>query len=304
MRWTSSPINIFLILVFTLSCSSDSGSPADPGGGDEIPTGPVTKTVTPAGGELATKTSSGAVVQVTFPANAVQRNVSVTVRPETPQAGSWLNVTLEPAYIVFLSTGSKARPKTKAKSSAKRKASAASGRNLNLGKYMDDLRIGGYSWDDVLESSHKNIDAIADANRAVIDGYTDIAKRQYEMLKDLLAQLRKVRGERDEVVKELKKLIERARKDISALQKEATKTNSKAQKIVKKRANANMKAWKKLTAEVKKSVGGKKPAAKKKKPAGKKKSAAKKRPAAKKKSAAKKKPAAKKKAGAKRKKAA
>ena len=63
----------------------------------------------------------------------------------------------------------KARPKAK-KASAKRKSTAG---GMNLSKYMDDLRIGGYSLDDVLESSHKNIDALADANRQVsFQGFT------------------------------------------------------------------------------------------------------------------------------------
>lgn len=198
----------------------------------------------------------------------------------------------------------KAKPKAKAKPSRKssaRRKSAAGSRSLNLGKYLDDLSIGGYSWDDVMESSQKNIDAIAAANRAVIDGYTDIAKRQAEMLKDLLRQLRKVKGDRDVVVKELKKLVEQAKKDLRLLQKEASRTNSKVQKIVKSRATANLKAWKKLAEEMKKSVGGKQPAPARKKAAAKKKAAPRKKAAAKKKAAPRKKAAAKKKAPARKK---
>ena len=91
--------------------------------------------------------------------------------------------------------------------------------------------------------------ALAEANRAIIDGYSDIAKRQYEMLKGLLRELRKVRGDRDAVVRELKRVIERAKKDMQVLQKIASRTNSKAQGIVKRRAEANIKAWRKLVAE-------------------------------------------------------
>ena len=115
------------------------------------------------------------------------------------------------------------------------------------------------------------MDAIAGANRAVIDGYTEIAKHHYEQLKDLLLQLRSVRGDRDVVVKELRGLIARAKKDIHKLQKAAKRTNSTAQKIVKKRADENIKAWKKLAAEVKDSVA-KKPPVEQKKAAPKKKS--------------------------------
>ena len=125
---------------------------------------------------------------------------------------------------------------TKAKATRKRtaKKKAASKAALNLGKYMDEIKIGNYSWDDVLKSTGKNMDAVAQANRAIIDGYSDIAKRQYEMLKGLLKELRKVRGDRDSVVKELKRVIERAKKDANALQKMASSTNTKAQKIMKK----------------------------------------------------------------------
>ena len=177
----------------------------------------------------------------------------------------------------------KARTKPKVRAKVSRKAPIGRGRGLDLGKYVDELSIGGYSWDDVLASSHKNVEAIAAANRAVIDGYTDIARRQYQMLRDLLRQLRKVRGDRDEVVKELKKLLERARKDLQILQKEATRTNAKVQGIVKRRAEANLKAWKKMAAEVRASIGGKRPAAAK--PQAKKKAAARKKPAARKKAA-------------------
>lgn len=181
----------------------------------------------------------------------------------------------------------KAKPKAKAarKSPAKRKAAT---------KGVAALKIGNFSLDDVLKSTSKNVDALADANRAIIDGYTDIAKRQYEMLKELLRELTKVRGDRDVVVKDLKRLSEHAKRDVQALQKMAKKANSKAQQIVKKRAEANIKAWKKLVDEARKSVGGKAPAAKKSAP--KKKVAAKKKAAPKKKAAARKRPAAKKKA--------
>ncbi len=67
----------------------------------------------------------------------------------------------------------------------------------------------------------------------------------------------------------------------------AKKTNADAQKIIKKRTEANVKAWKKVVADAKKKVNKKKPAAKKK--ASTKKTTAKK--PAKKKAAAKKLPA-------------
>ncbi len=123
----------------------------------------------------------------------------------------------------------KARPKARAagKSTTKRKTAARKVEGLDLGKYMDEIKIGKYSWDDVLKSTSKNMDALAEANRAIIQGYTDIAKRQYEMLKNLLRELRKVTGDRDEVVKELKRVIERARKDVKSLQTMATEQTAR-----------------------------------------------------------------------------
>lgn len=193
-----------------------------------------------------------------------------------------------------------ATTKTKAKAAVKRKKpagkrAAGSKSGLDLGKYLEEVKIGNLSLEDVLGGANKNMEAIADANRAIIDGYTDIAKRQYEMLKDLLAELRKVSGDRSDVVKELKKVVDHARKDLNGLQKMASKTNSQAQSIVKKRAEANVKAWKKLLADARKSAGKKAPAAKKavasKKSAPKKKAAAKKKAAPRKKAAPKKKAA-------------
>lgn len=203
----------------------------------------------------------------------------------------------------------KTRAKAKTSSAAKRaagarKQAAAAVSGLDLSKYLDDVRIGSFSLDDMLAGANKNMEAIADANRAIIDGYTDIAKRQYEMLKDLLDELRKVSGDRSDVVKELKRVVEHARKDLTGLQKMASRTNQQAQKIVKRRADANIKAWKKLLDDAKKAA--KKAPAKRKKAAAKVKAAAKKKKATvkKKKAPAKKKKAAAKKKAAPRKKAA
>lgn len=200
----------------------------------------------------------------------------------------------------------KARSKsgTARKGSAKIKAAATKFANMDVGKYLEDIKIGNYSWDDVLSSTSKNMDALAQANRAIIEGYTDIARRQYKMLKEILRELRKVRGDRDEVVKELKRVIARAKKDAQSLQKIASRTNSKAQRIVKRRAEANIKAWKTLVAEAKKSVTGKMPAtavpAPKKKAATRKKAGAKRKAAPAGKATASRKAAPKKKAAAKR----
>lgn len=214
---------------------------------------------------------------------------------------------------IALMATKKAKPKARSSRKATLKGRLSSSKAVhNLGKYMDEIKIGNYTWDDVLKSTGKNLEAVADANRAIIDGYSDIARRQYEMLKGLLRELRKVRGDRDEVVRELKRVIERARKDVKALQKMASSTNSKAQRIVKRRAEANLKAWKLLVAEARKSVSGTaaavaqpvaamKAAPKRKAAAKKKKAAPRKAAAAKKKAAPKKKTAAKRKAAPKRK---
>ena len=176
------------------------------------------------------------------------------------------------------------------KASAKKKLGG-----LDLGKYLDDLKIGNFKLDDVLEGTNRNVQAIADANRAIVDGYTDIARRQFDMLKGLLDDLKRVGGDRSALARELKKVVEQARKDVKALQKMASKTNAAAQKIVRKRSDANLKAWKQLVADARQALGSATPAPKK---------TAAKRPAAKKKAAAKKKPAARKKAVPRRKAAA
>lgn len=184
----------------------------------------------------------------------------------------------------------------KAASTGKSRSSAKKQRGgLDLGKFLDEVKFGTFKLDDVLEGTNKNLQAIADANRAIVDGYVDIAKRQFDMLRDLLDDLKKVGAERSAVAKELRKVVEQARKDVKALQKMASKTNAAAQKIVKRRSDANLKAWKKLVADARKALGGKVATPKKiavKRPAAKKKAAAKKKPAARKRPAARPKAAA------------
>ena len=71
------------------------------------------------------------------------------------------------------------KPKSARKSPAKRKAVAKKkSSNFDLSKYLDDIKIGNYGLDDLLDGTSKNVQAIADANRAIVDGYIDIAKRQ------------------------------------------------------------------------------------------------------------------------------
>ena len=101
----------------------------------------------------------------------------------------------------------KAKKASGAKAATKKKLSG-----LDLGKYLEDVKIGNFKLDDVFEGTGKNVQAIADANRAIVDGYIDIAKRQFDMLKGLLDDLKKVGGERSDLVKELKKVVEQARK--------------------------------------------------------------------------------------------
>jgi len=178
----------------------------------------------------------------------------------------------------------------KAGSAGKSRSSAKSKRGgLDLGKFLEEVKFGNFKLDDVLEGTNKNLQAIADANRAIVDRYVDIARRQFDMLKDLLDDLKKVGAERSAVGKELRKVVEQARKDLKALQKMASKTNAAAQKIIRRRSEANLKAWKKLVADARKALGGKVVAPKKvavKRPAVKKKAAAKKKPAARKRPAA------------------
>ena len=50
------------------------------------------------------------------------------------------------------------KPKAKATRKRATKKKASSKAALNLGKYMDEIKIGNYSWDDVLKSTSKNMD--------------------------------------------------------------------------------------------------------------------------------------------------
>ena len=60
----------------------------------------------------------------------------------------------------------------KSRSSAKKKRSG-----LDLGKFLDEVRFGNFKLDDVLEGTNKNLQAIADANRAIVDGYVETSRK-------------------------------------------------------------------------------------------------------------------------------
>ena len=107
-----------------------------------------------------------------------------------------------------------AKPKAKAKpkkSSAKKKSS------FDVSKYINEFKIGDVKLEAVLKGNSKNMDAIAAANKAIIEGYTEVAKRQYEMLKDLLEEVKDIAGSKD-TTKELKKLVDHAKKDVQTLE--------------------------------------------------------------------------------------
>ena len=142
------------------------------------------------------------------------------------------------------------------------------------------LKLSELKLDDLIKGGNKNIEAIADANRAIIDGYTDLAKRQYDMLKDFIDEVKGLGGDRNDLKAQLKEMLELAKEDVSALQKMANKTNSQAQKILKKRTEANVKAWKELMEDARSKLKGEKEEEEAPKPA--KKKAAKKKAAKKK----------------------
>ena len=146
------------------------------------------------------------------------------------------------------------------------------------------LKLADLKLEDVIQGGNKNIEAIADANRAIIDGYTDLAKRQYDMLKDFIDEVKGLGGDRDELKAQLKEMMDLAKDDVAALQKMAKKTNSQAQKILKKRTEANLKAWKDLLDDARSKVAKKEAVAEAPKAASKpaKKKAAKKKAAKKK----------------------
>lgn len=153
------------------------------------------------------------------------------------------------------------KTKTKQKAKSKRR-NASSKREFDVSKYIQDINIGDLKLEAVLEGSSENMQAIADANKAMIDGYVDLAKRQYEMLKDLLEEATAIGGRKSDPAKQLKQLLKHAKKDLQDLLKMAKKTNAQAQKIIAKRTDANIKAWKKLIGDTRKKTSGKKPATK------------------------------------------
>ncbi len=158
---------------------------------------------------------------------------------------------------------SKPKPKTKQKTRSKR-STANTNRGFDMNKYIQDVKIGDVKLATVLEANSKNMQAIAAANKAIIDGYTDVAKSQYEMLKALLEEAIAIGGRNSDPAKQLKQLVQHAKKDLQDLLKMAKKANAEAQKIITKRTDANIKAWKKLIDDTRKKVSIKKPITKEK----------------------------------------
>lgn len=137
---------------------------------------------------------------------------------------------------------------------SKAKTGEAKKAKKSLSEFIEDFKIGSVSFDDVLQGSTRNMEAIADANRTIIDGYSELAKRQYEMLKDFLEQLKDVAGTDAALNDKIKTILDTAKKDVQDLQEMASKTNSEAQGIIKKRTSANIDAWKEVYEEAREKL--------------------------------------------------
>ncbi len=118
-----------------------------------------------------------------------------------------------------------ATAKTKQKTRSTR-STANNKRGFDMSKYIQDVKIGDVKMEAIFEGSSKNMQAIADANKAIIGGYTDVAKLQYEMLKELLKEAIAIGGRKSDTAKQLKQLVKHARKDLQDLLKMAKKTNA------------------------------------------------------------------------------
>lgn len=136
---------------------------------------------------------------------------------------------------------------------------ASTKRDFDLSKYIHDAQIGDLKLEAVLEGGSKNMQAIVAANKAITEGYADVAKRQYEILRELLEEAITISGRKSKKAKELKQLVKYARKDLQGLLKMARKANAEAQKIISKRTDANIKAWKKLIKGTSKTASGNEP---------------------------------------------
>ena len=88
-----------LLVMGTLSCSSDDGTPTGP----VIPPGDgaVTGTIAPEGGSLAVKLPGDIIVTLIFPGGAVYEPVEITLRPAAPRGEALFGLVLEPAGMVF-----------------------------------------------------------------------------------------------------------------------------------------------------------------------------------------------------------
>lgn len=93
-----------LLVILIVSCSKDdpSGPNTPTGPPQPPPTGDITQTIQPSGGAITATSAQGAIVTLTFPAGAVGSPLSVSVKPRTPESGTWANIVIEPKDVVFL----------------------------------------------------------------------------------------------------------------------------------------------------------------------------------------------------------
>ena len=129
-------------------------------------------------------------------------------------------------------------------------------------KALNAYQLPGVDAQSLLESSRKNVEALAAANKQAVEGYQAVMTRQGEILRDTVeeatANLKKLAtgGNPAEAASKqaelLREAVERALANMRELAELVQKSNTEAFEIVKKRVEESLSEIKGLTQKLKK----------------------------------------------------
>jgi phasin family protein len=109
-----------------------------------------------------------------------------------------------------------------------------------LGKY----KFPGVDFSTIVEREKKNIDALTQANKIAFEGWQALIRRQAEILQETMSQTMALAGKKDAAkdAAEVAKLgFEKALSNMRELAEMATKSQTEAFEVVRKRISENVK---------------------------------------------------------------
>ncbi len=123
--------------------------------------------------------------------------------------------------------------------------------NLDINELLGQFQLPGVDMEQLAKHGRKNIEAVQQANQAVIDGWQTIAEKQAEMFRETMEGLQKTMTEGlsgstsesgDHQAELAREGFETALENVRQLAEIAADSQSKAFEIMRERFEANMQA--------------------------------------------------------------